>query len=199
MARAIVADSIFAHPHPKVAPAKPSLIDRVLAWIGERLKAVFSGLRKAVNLNERQGALLVFALVAAAALGALALFVTFVKRRIERRVEQALARDERAASPRTREELVADARALAEGGDYGRAIGVLFAAAIETLDERDIVPYDAARTPGEYRRAVRRTRGAIADAFDVIARGFVLAVYGNDAPDELAWAGALAAYDRLWA
>jgi len=44
----------------------------------------------------------------------------------------------------------------AAAGDYARAIAALFRAALALLDESALVPFDPSRTPGEYRRLVRR-------------------------------------------
>ena len=74
------------------------------------------------------------------------------------------------------------ARRAAECGDEARAIAALFSAALATLDERALVPFDATRTPGEYRRAVRRVRSAAAPAFDELSDRFVRAAYAGELP-----------------
>jgi hypothetical protein len=53
------------------------------------------------------------------------------------------------------EALRAAALAAARGGRYREAAALLFRSAVRALDERGRVAYDAARTPGEYRRLVR--------------------------------------------
>ncbi|MBC5809586.1 MAG: DUF4129 domain-containing protein [Candidatus Eremiobacteraeota bacterium] len=65
----------------------------------------------------------------------------------------------------------------AAAGDFARAISALFAAALAVLDERNIVPFDPARTPGEYRRAVARARATLAKDFDRLAAAFVRATF----------------------
>ena len=83
---------------------------------------------------------------------------------------------------RTRADWLALARDAAARGDYASAIAALFAAALAALDERALVAFDPARTPGEYRRLVRRERAAAAPAFDELANRFIYAAYAPDAP-----------------
>ena len=73
----------------------------------------------------------------------------------------------------------ARAAEAARAGDYGRAIAALFTAALATLDERAIVAFDATRTPGEYRRLVRRARATAADPFNDLSGRFVRAAYAE--------------------
>jgi len=89
------------------------------------------------------------------------------------------------------------ARAAAGRGDFAGAIAALFAAALATLDERAIVAFDPARTPGEYRRLVRRERVAAADAFDELASAFVRARFAPQPPDAASFGAAVAAYERF--
>jgi len=199
LARAILAEPDLAHPQAKPTPHEKDLLERFFDWLDSILNELFAGLRKATNLSVGASRTLLLVLLAIASFGAIALLIAIVKRRVERRIGPlALARirigEDAAATPA---QLVIAARARAERGDYAAAIGLIFAAAVRALDERGIVAYDAARTPGEYRRAVRRSQAPFADAFDALTRGFVLAMYGTDATDALDWAGALAAYERL--
>jgi hypothetical protein len=70
------------------------------------------------------------------------------------------------------------ATATAAEGRYEAAIAALFMAALRLLDEHGVVVFDAARTPGEYRRLVRRTLDRAAPAFDGLAARFVSVTYG---------------------
>jgi hypothetical protein len=88
----------------------------------------------------------------------------------------------------------ARARDAADRGDYAAAIAALFRAALAALDERAIVRYDAARTPAEYRRLVRRERGPAAPAFDELAERFTRAVYAPRASGADDFAAAERAY-----
>jgi len=82
-------------------------------------------------------------------------------------------------------------------GDYAQAIAALFAAALALLDERALVPFDSSRTPGEYRRLVRRASEAVAAPFDVLADRFVRAAFAPDAPQRSDCEAAFAAFGNL--
>lgn len=199
LVRTILSEPDLAHQQAKPKPHEKDLVERFFDWLNSALDKLFSGLRKATNLSESASQTLLLVLLALASFGAIAVLITVVKRRVERRIGPlGVARigEDAAATPA---QLVDAARARAELGEYATAIGLLFTAAVRSLDEGGIVAFDAARTPGEYRRAVRRSQASLADSFDALTRGFVLAVYGTDTPDALAWAGALAAYERLFA
>ncbi len=92
---------------------------------------------------------------------------------------------------------VAFARAAAARGEFATAIAALFSAALVTLDARAIVAFDAARTPGEYRRLVRRERPPAADAFDALATLFIRARYARETPDAGTYGEAVDAYARF--
>ncbi|HEY6236828.1 MAG TPA: hypothetical protein VIW69_17135, partial [Candidatus Elarobacter sp.] len=59
------------------------------------------------------------------------------------------------------------------------------------LDERGRVRYDAARTPGEWRRMVRDP------AFDALARDAVVALFGNRGADAALVTRMRESYDRV--
>ena len=87
--------------------------------------------------------------------------------------------------------LRARARAAATAGRFREAAALLWAAALRALDERGRVRFDAARTPSEWRRAVRDP------AFDALARDAVVALFGAASPDAAVLARMDAAYDVL--
>ena len=99
------------------------------------------------------------------------------------------------------EQAVADLRtaalAAAQRGDYALAIALIFRAALSALDERELIGYDGARTPGEYRRLVRRTIAAAANAFDDLTVRFVRASYARTATTREDFDGAAGAYDAF--
>jgi hypothetical protein len=65
---------------------------------------------------------------------------------------------------------------------YAGAIAALFGAALAELDARGLVAFDATRTPGEYRRLVRRARAQASVPFDDLAERFVRALYAPERP-----------------
>jgi len=89
------------------------------------------------------------------------------------------------------------ARSSAARGDFVRAIAALWSAALATLDERALVDYDPSRTPGEYRRILRRVRPPAAPPFDALGAGFVRAAYGRRGAQAGDFAEAERALDAL--
>jgi hypothetical protein len=87
--------------------------------------------------------------------------------------------------------LRARALAAAAEGRYRDAAALLWASALRALDERGQVRYDAARTPGEWRRAVRDP------AFDALARDAVVALFGGRAVDAALVERMRTAYERV--
>lgn len=85
------------------------------------------------------------------------------------------------------------ARALAATADgrHHDAAALLWASALRALDERGRVRYDAARTPGEWRRVVRDP------AFDALARDAVVALFGDRGVDAALVTRMRESYDRV--
>lgn len=83
------------------------------------------------------------------------------------------------------------AAAAIAAGRYHEAAALLWASALRALDEAGRVRYDAARTPGEWRRAVRDP------AFDALARDAVVALFGDRDVDAVLVARMRAAYDAV--
>ncbi|HTD36799.1 MAG TPA: DUF4129 domain-containing protein, partial [Candidatus Limnocylindrales bacterium] len=67
----------------------------------------------------------------------------------------------------------------------------LWASAQRALDERGRVRFDPARTPGEWRRAVRDP------SFDALARDAVIALFGDRGADAALVTRMREAYDRV--
>jgi hypothetical protein len=89
------------------------------------------------------------------------------------------------------------ARAAAAQRDYRQAIAALFSAALAMLDERSLVAFDPARTPGEYARLVRRVRAPAAEPFGELSGRFVRAAYAEVAVDESDYEASERAYARF--
>ncbi|HEY0383612.1 MAG TPA: hypothetical protein VGC72_15585 [Candidatus Elarobacter sp.] len=87
--------------------------------------------------------------------------------------------------------LLARALAAAAQGRHHDAAALLWASALRALDERGRVRFDAARTPGEWRRAVRDP------AFDALARDAVIALFGDRDVDAALVTRMRASYDRV--
>ena len=87
--------------------------------------------------------------------------------------------------------LLARALEAASAGRHHEAAALLWASALRALDEAGRVRFDAARTPGEWRRAVRDA------SFDAFARDAVVALFGERGADAALVARMREAYDRV--
>jgi hypothetical protein len=177
---------------------EPTLLSRLLDWIGDRVKeawhSFFRALRGAKDASAAFGIGLIVAL--------LALLVVVVARVVaffaagsqpQRGVIDLSAVVARTSAA----QWLAQARAAAERGDYGAAIAALFNAALHLLDERRLVPYDPARSPAEYRALVRRHASEAADQFETIARRFLIASFSRSATGRDDYEATLHAYTTL--
>jgi hypothetical protein len=192
LARAIVADPRF-HGTTSAKPPPPSLWDLVVRWIGERMAAIFTLFDHLLGANNPAARTLGIGLiVAAVALVAWLVFrlvAGYLRSRPPgaRTVAMAMLGDD----ARSSSELAALAATAARDGRLRDAARLWLTAAMRLVDECGIVPFDAARTPGEYQRLVRR------EPFDRLARAAVEAVFGEDEPDAEILSGMHGAYDAL--
>lgn len=158
-------------------------VGRAWHWLTDALKNV-------------QGGSTIATIVGTIVLVAVAVFLGFVIVRFVRGIITVRRNVRRAA---VAEQLGgADARTLLEraleaaaAGRHHEAAALLWASALRALDELGRVRYDAARTPGEWRRAVRDPN------FDAFARDAVLALFGDRDADATLVARMRERYDRL--
>jgi hypothetical protein len=186
----IVAKAVLAEPAYRQAAASsdaapaPNLWQMAFQWFVDHvLRPLLQPLHLAFVASKGVGTAVGIVLI----VGALCLFGFLIFRlAIAFAPRDALERDaggvRALGTERTREDWLALAREAAARGDYASAIAALFAAALAALDERALVAFDPARTPGEYRRLVRRARAAASPAFDELADRFVYAAYAPNAP-----------------
>jgi hypothetical protein len=189
VARAILAEPRFRGVSSDTAG--PTWWDRLVEWFDKLMRALFG------PLVDKHGDLLtVIGVVVAVALllGVVVVLVLLLERfapglrgagRARVPEARALSEEQDAATLRAR------ARAAATAGRFREAAALLWAAALRALDERGRVRFDAARSPSEWRRAVRDP------AFDELARDAVVALFGERAPDAAVLARMDAAYDVL--
>jgi hypothetical protein len=161
-----------------VAP-QPSLLEIAWNWLVQHvLNPLFGPIARALgaahNAGTAAGVLLVIVALLALAFVVVRLALAF-GRRGGRASESAVSPLGELAFGATDWRLVA--REAAARGEYGRAIAALWAAALVVLDERALVSLDPARTPGEYRRLVRRLRAPAAAPFDTLGERFVYATF----------------------
>jgi Domain of unknown function (DUF4129) len=196
--RQVLAESAF-HANVTAAPAKK----REQSWLGRVLQAFSDWWSKVMGRaidaaagTPFLGNIFAFILITAAAL-ALAFLVfriamTFVARRA--RASGSIVAGTPLTATASADETYADACAAARSGAYGLAIALAFQAALLALDRSGRVPYDSARTAGEYRRAVRRSVVAAAASFETLARAFTYVAYAQAPAGESDWRAADAAY-----
>jgi hypothetical protein len=206
VARSILNQSAYAKAGTSSdAKPAPGFWDIVWKWLGDHLgpilgpvfKRIFGGMLNALG-KSGTGSVLGLVLIVVSLLGLIyalvRLILAFVRPAVRRsRAYTGLALGER-GSP---EEWRTVARDAAARGDFRRAIAALFAAAVAALDERRVVRFDPARTPGEYRRLVRRSAGPAAPPFDELTERFVRASFAEIEATNEDFGGALGALDRF--
>ena len=170
-------------------PGEKSWLELLLDALGELWRRITEPLN---HVLENQTLTTVVGLMV---LVALLVFVAIVVVRFARRARTAKAANARPgafalddADART---LFARALAAAAEGRHHDAAALLWASALRALDERGRVRYDAARTPGEWRRVVRDP------AFDALARDAVVALFGDRGVDAALVTRMRESYDRV--
>jgi hypothetical protein len=168
---------------------------RFVEWLVGIFSRLFEGIANAAGGVPFLGQILVVLVM-----GLIAVLVLLMGYRIARyvlslrRVRTSDEAGEPIAADEPADALYARARAAAASGRFGAAVALVFRAGLLQLDVRGVIPYDAARTAGEYRRSVRRRCAPAAAPFDALARSFTLAAYAESPVDERDWRGADDAY-----
>jgi hypothetical protein len=178
VARAIVADPRYAIGETS-RPAPPSWLDLLHDWLRGILRGFLHGIDRALGANSPLETVIGFGLLAAAlALLAWASYrlVRSYAHGARRVARQNPSPADDLAGVRSAATLREAALAAARGDRYREAAALLFASVLRTLDERGRIPYDPARTPGEYRRLVRDPR------FDALAFDAVVALFAAAEP-----------------
>ncbi len=196
--RSILSDPAYAVRAAHGAAREPSLWERFLQWAQDAVRPLVERLSGLLGGSSAAGSFLGYVLIGAAFAGLVFLLVRILRAYYERAPERsprprALLLEEE----RTYDEWRAFAAECAQRGDYARAIRALFDAALAGLHECGLVPFDPARTPGEYRRLVRGARAAVAPAFDSLAERFVYASYAPVAPERADFEAAARAFSAL--
>jgi hypothetical protein len=193
--RAILAQPAFRDVRNATADAGGSALERFTQWLDGLIGPFFQRLLEGSG-DGAAGSILMIVLYAVAAL-ALLFVVAFGAEAIvgwsSRRSGVAGARGTPAPS-HSPEDLRRRASEAAQAGDFGRAIALLFRAALLLLDRATVLAFDTARTPGEYRRLVRRSLAPAASPFDELALRFVQAAFGTKRPDRGDYEAAARAY-----
>ena len=197
-AKSILAESAYRARVTKPAqPPQPTIWDRILNWMIEKIDELFGGLATATQKVPILGVIIGYAIVGAAIMGLV--FVGYrIARRLTSRRDVAVAGHGEALPVSTNADaLYALARDTARSGNAAPAVALLYQAALVLLDRVDRIAYDPSRTPGEYRRLVRRNAQTIADAFDALARLFVAVAFGRASAGADDWLRADAAFSGI--
>lgn len=181
-----------------LAPAPhETLWEKLLAFIAKLLGRILSGIFRATASTPILGQIfaVVFVLLLIAALGYLVfrLFDAFSRRR------PSAQRDDGSPIPQSidPDELYRCGLGAASAGRYAQAVAMIFQASLANFDRQGMVAFDPSRTPGEYRRAVRRKAAAASFDFDTIAQAFVMAAFAERAVSHQDWSAVDAAYMNL--
>jgi len=191
LARSILADRRYRS-QPEVKPGEPWW-HPIWQWIRDRLHDLFHGIGHVASGLGLPAQMIGVVMLAAGGVGLLYLLVRIVAWYTMRTSVRAPRGAGTALDAiRTAAELRAEAREAAARGAYRDAARLLFLAALRALDEAGRIRYDAALTPGEYRRAVRDPR------FDVLARDATVALFATGEPDGALVERMERAYDGLF-
>jgi hypothetical protein len=198
--RSILRDPAY-HERALAAAPEPSLWERFLQWVLDVLRPLFARLGGVLGETSKFAPALAYALIAVALAGLVLLLALLVRSLVEahyaRRRARPNAEGEALEAERGYDEWQTLAMACAQRGEYARAIRALFGAALAGLHERALVPFDPARTPGEYRRLVRGARATAAPAFDALTERFVYASYAPGITGRSEYEAASLAFAKL--
>jgi hypothetical protein len=198
LAAEILTAKVYAHE--RTAPAPPpreTLLDKIVKWLGGRLQDLLRAIFGAATAVPAVGRIILVAgivVVAGAAAYLIYLLVSIIARRQRRSAPTMGTPLPALIHP---EALYENAKAAARAGRYAQAVALLFQASLRSFDGSGKLPYDASLTPGEYRRAVRQSVAAASDAFDQIAKAFVLAAFAQVPMTEADFAAADLAYRTM--
>lgn len=182
------------HLHASATTARHTWLWYAFAWISDTLSRFENALSSRLHVNSQTSAVvgdvLVFGCMLLVAIVAARLLITM-------QIEGGQAGAQALAPSRNAQAISRAASEAANAGDYGRAIRLLFAAAVVMLDLRGVVHDDESATVNELRRALRARGGAAEAPFAAIAHAYTDAAYAERAIDESAWRQARDAYARL--
>lgn len=172
VARAIVADPRF-HGSTSNGPPAPSLIGRLLQWLGARIGDLLHAIGHVLGARTPLNVAIGIAVLVLAVAGLAFLIVRFV--RLPARRPRAPIASVALERELTSAELLAQARAAARAERWHAAASLLARAALHALDECGRLRFDPARTPGEVRRVLNDP------AFDAFEREATTALFAPGA------------------
>ena len=182
---------------PEYAPTRPPLLYRAMTAIGDWFEhdiwPVLSRLLPHPDWSSPAWKVVGTALIGAGALAGAALFVYLVVlagRAWQGRHRRAAGASAGGRGPVAAAEWEALAAAAARRGDWREAAQALYQGVVRRLEERGVVRVDGAKTPGDYRREVRRGGSELLTPLEAFLGGFERVAYGRTEPEP-------GHYDRL--
>ena len=180
------------------APPPKSLLQIIFGWVFDHIiEPLLAPIGRALGAGRGVGTAIGIVTIVIAVLVLVYLAYRLAMRFARRAPVRDAVRESPLSDARDAADWVAAARAAAARGEFAEAIAALFTAALATLDAAEIVRYDASRTPGEYRRIVRRECVLAADAFDELNDAFVRARFAPQPTGAAAFAIASGAFARF--
>ncbi len=172
-----------------------SWLSIALQWLGDRYTEFVQALSAHLHVGKNEVSLFGDAIVIVCVI-----VLGFIGARLLMAMQLDRARRSRAiaiGAPRNAHAIAVAASRAAASGEYGRAIRLLFAAAVTLLDLRGVLHDDPSATVNDLRRALRTRNAAAEPPFVEIARAFSAAAYAEEQLDSSAWDAARVAYERL--
>lgn len=175
---------------PEYAPVETPLLLRWIGsafrWLGERLVPVLRRLMPDLDFSHPGWETFGFALLGLGGLLGVALLsylVYLAVRAVRRRRRSGSRRGGGVAEvPATVADWEALARSAAAREDWRQAAMALYQAVLLRLSAMGVLTLDRAKTPGDYRRDLRRGNGELATRFEAFLRTFERIAYGASAP-----------------
>lgn len=175
------------------APEPSPLIEwlgRAFGWTGRQLRRLLDRLLPDIDTTAAGWALFgEIVLFIGAIVGALLLawLVILGLRAWRGRVRASKKPAPGEAAPATARDWEVAARDAAAAGDWRAAAAASYQAVVYRLAEAGALSLDSAKTPGDYRREVRRGRHELAPALEAFVRAFEQVAYGRSAADHAAY------------
>lgn len=174
---------------PEYAPASPPPLYRALEaaarWVMNALEAFANWLIPHAELSPSTWTTVGLVLRALGTLLGVALlgYLLFLLIRAVQRRRRAVGREgEEPAVAASAEDWEALAQAAAARQDWRAAAMALYQAVLLRLSNDGALTLDRAKTPGDYRRDLKRDDGALAARFETFLRGFERVAYGAASP-----------------
>ena len=171
---------------PEYAVSEPSVVlrwfQRAVDWVWRHVRRIVDAILPELDPDATiWGQILDVLLFVGALAGGLVIsyLVILALRAWRGRVRRREAVAAQATAPTTAHDWQSVARQAAAAGDWRAASLATYQAVIHRIAERGVVRLDAAKTPGDYRRELRRSRSELTPLLEAFVRAFEPAAYGR--------------------